>query len=188
MLAAKRSWAVVMLQRMNDGTFDPGVLSTSNVALLRGHKDAHVTSLLTSYQHRHSDDPAQRAAQQLFESGKTAYALSCAPCHQGSGEGLVGLAPALVGSPWLQASDEIVARIVLHGKENRTRGMIMPPWKHLDNQQLASILTYVRREFGNQPAAVESATVMRVRTATRDRQTPWTDAELQNLSPKSGAD
>jgi mono/diheme cytochrome c family protein len=181
MLCERPAWALVMLEAIAAGKFDPGVISSSNVALLRGHRHARIDSLLTSYQNRHSEDPAQRAAQQLFEAGKTAYALSCAPCHQELGEGRVGLAPALVGSRWLGASDDVLARIVLHGKENPGRGMIMPPWGHLEDAQIAAILTFVRREFGNQPAAVSAAAVTRVRASTGDRKKAWSDAELDAL-------
>jgi mono/diheme cytochrome c family protein len=187
MLAENRAWALPMLQRMSEGTFEPGVLSTQTLALLRGHGDPRIASLLTSYQQRHSDDPAERVAQQLFETGRTAYALSCAPCHGEVGEGRIGLAPAMVGSPWLQAGDDVVVRILLQGKENKGRGLIMPPWSHLEDQQIAAVLTFVRREFGNQAGAVEPATVGQVRAATRDRATPWTDAELQKLPAKTAA-
>ena len=185
MLSEKPAWALVMLQRVNAGTFDPGVLSTSNLAVLRGHKDSRIASLLTSYTQRHSDDPTQRVAQQLFETGKTAYALSCVPCHQENGEGRLGLAPPLVGSRWLLATDEVIVRILLHGKENPGRGLIMPPWRHLDDQQIAALVTYLRREFANQAASVAPATVGQVRTATEGRQKPWTDVELEKLPPKT---
>jgi mono/diheme cytochrome c family protein len=187
MLAEKLSWAVLMLQRMNEGAFDPGVLSTSNVALLRAHNDPRVTSLLASHQQRRSDDPAQRVAQQLFETGKTAFALSCAPCHRETGEGVPGLAPSLITSPWLHAREDVLVRILLHGKENRNRGTLMPPWSHLEDQQLASILTFVRREFANQPVVVEPSAVGQTRAATSDRRKPWTDPELQALNPKTAA-
>jgi mono/diheme cytochrome c family protein len=97
---------------------------------------------------------------------------------------VVGLAPPLVGSPWLQAPENVLVRILLNGKVNRTRGTLMPPWSHFDDQQLASILTYVRREFGNQPTMVDSAAVKGVRAANGGRQDPWTDAELQALNSK----
>jgi putative membrane-bound dehydrogenase-like protein len=183
MLSEKPAWSVAMLQRMNQGTFNPGVLSSANLALLHSHKSQQVESLLTSYQQRHSDDPAQKEAQQLYETGKVAYNLTCAACHQESGGGLVALAPPLVGSRWLQQGDDLLVRIVLHGKENPGRGLVMPPWRQLDDQQLAGILTYVRREFGNQAVAVKPAKVSEVRTATVDRQKAWTDAELDKLAP-----
>lgn len=186
MLSEKPAWAAVMLERINAGTFNPGVLSAGNLALLRAHRDPRVVSQFSAYQLRHTDDPAQRSAQQSYEVGKTAYALSCAPCHREAGEGTIGLAPALVGSRFLQLSDEVLIRIVLGGKENPGRGLIMPPWKHLDDTQVAGVLTFVRREFGNQPAAVDPAQVAKVRAATADRQKAWTDAELEALTKTAG--
>jgi putative membrane-bound dehydrogenase-like protein len=183
MLSERPIWAMTMLQRMNLGTFKPGVLSSSNIALIRSHKDPRLTSLYTTYQQSHSDDPAQQAAQRLFETGRIAFNLTCAPCHQESGSGLPMLAPALVGSRWLQASEEHLVRIVLHGKENPGRGLIMPPWRQLEDGQIAAILTYVRREFGNQPAIVSAAQVAAVRAATAERQKAWTDPELDALRP-----
>lgn len=187
MLSERPAWALAMLERMNAGTFNPGVLSTSNVAMLRAHGHVRIGSLLTSYEQRHSEDPAQRAAQELFEAGKTAYALSCAPCHQEQGEGRVGLAPALVGSKWLAAPDEVLLRIVLNGKENPGRGMIMPPWGHLDDRQIAAIATFVRREFGNQAVAVSAEAVAKTRAATNGRARAWTDAELEKLGASAGS-
>jgi len=177
-LSEKPAWAAAMLQRMSQGTFNPGVLSSSHVALIRSHKDPRLTSLLTSYQQKHSDDPAQQTAQKLFEAGKVAYNLTCAPCHQESGGGLVGLAPALVGSRWLQQGEEALVRIVLHGKENTSRGLVMPPWRQLEDNQIAATLTYVRREFGNQATVVAPEQVATIRRATAERQKAWSDAEL----------
>jgi mono/diheme cytochrome c family protein len=178
MLSERPAWATAMLQRMNAGTFSPGVLSSANVAAIRAHPDPRLGSLLTSYQQRQSDDPAQQAAQRLFETGRAAYNLTCAPCHQESGGGLAMLAPALVGSPWLQRGEEALVRIVLHGKENPGRGLIMPPWRQLEDPQIAAILTYVRREFGNQAVTVTTDAVAKIRAATAGREKPWSDAEL----------
>jgi mono/diheme cytochrome c family protein len=180
MLSERPSWAGVMLQRMIAGSFNPGALSSANAALIRAHADPRLDSLLTSYQQRNSEDPAQQTAQRLFESGRAAYNLTCAPCHQESGGGLAMLAPALVGSPWLQRGDEALVRIILHGKENPGRGLVMPPWPQLDDTQVAAILTYVGREFGSQPAAVAPERVAAIRSATTQRSRPWTDLELEN--------
>ncbi len=181
MLSEKPAWATTMLQRMNLGTFDPGVLSSGNIALIRAHKDPRISSLLTSFQQKHSDDPAQQAAQQQFDAGKAAYSLTCSPCHQDSGGGLAMLAPPLVGSRWLQMGEEHLVRIVLHGKENPGRGLVMPPWRQLDDGQIASVLTYVRREFGNQAVTIAPAKVAEIRAATVERQKAWSDAELDGL-------
>ncbi|MGH8018841.1 MAG: DUF7133 domain-containing protein [Opitutaceae bacterium] len=182
MLSEKPAWSLAMLQRMNRSSFAPGMLSSSNLALMRGHDDPRITSLLNSYQQQHSDDPNERLARQLFENGKTAYNLTCAPCHQESGTGLARLAPPLVGSRWLQESDDVLVRILLHGKESPGRGLVMPPWRQFDDQQIAAILTYVRREFGQQDAAVTARKVGDVRAETVARRKAWTDLELDRLA------
>ena len=179
MLCEKPTWALALLQRMNLGTFDPGALSTANLASLRGHADPRIGTLLAVHEKKFSGDPVQQAAQRAFEVGKIAYNLTCAACHQEAGDGRVGLAPALVGSRWLQAGDDALVRIVLHGKETPARGFVMPPWRQFDDTQLAAILTYVRREFGNQAAVVTPENVTAVRAATSERAKPWTDAELE---------
>ena len=48
----------------------------------------------------------------------------------------------------------------------------------MNDGQIAAILTYVRREFGNQPVTVSAAQVAAIRAATSDRQIAWSDAEL----------
>jgi mono/diheme cytochrome c family protein len=185
MLSERPAWAQVMLTRMNAGTFDPSVVSSANLAAIRAHKDPRLISLLTSYQQKHSEDPVRRAAQAAYETGKTAFNLTCAPCHQESGGGLAMLAPALVGSRWLQTDDAVLARIILQGKENPGRGLVMPPWRQFDDAHVAAILTYVRREFGGQAEAVAPAKIAEVRAATTGRQKAWTDAELDALAVQS---
>jgi len=186
LLCEKQPWAIEMLQNMLLGTFDPGALSSANLATLRAQPNPRLTSLLTHYEQTRSADPRLQAAQQLFEAGRTGFNLSCASCHQETGEGRVGLAPALVGSRWLGQGNEHLVRILLHGKENPGRGFVMPPWRQLDDSQLAAILTYVKREFGNLKEPVTPDQVDRVRNETQARTKPWTDEELQTLPPKSG--
>jgi putative membrane-bound dehydrogenase-like protein len=173
--------ALATLEAVNRGEFDPGAFSSANLALLRGHADPRIRVELERHLAVRAGDVALQGAQRLFETGRVAYSLTCAPCHQEAGEGRVGLAPALVGSRWLQAGDDWLVRIVLHGKENVGRGFVMPPWRQLEDAQLAAILTFIKREFGNQARAVDPQRVGAVRAATADRTKPWTDDELDAL-------
>lgn len=132
-------------------------------------------------------DPSRREAQRLFETGRVGFNLSCAPCHQESGEGRAGLAPALVGSRWVTASDEPLISLVLHGKENPGRGLVMPPWRHLEDSQISAILTYVRREFGNRDVVVRADSVATIRAATHGRTKAWTDPELEAIAVPTAA-
>ena len=52
----------------------------------------------------------------------------------------------MAGLKWVLGSDEILARIALHGKQRQTA--IMPPWGNaLDDSLIAGILTYIRQEW-----------------------------------------
>jgi mono/diheme cytochrome c family protein len=58
----------------------------------------------------------------------------------------------------------------------------MPPiGTTLTNDQIASVLTYVRREWGQTGDPVEPTTVETVRAQTATRTRPWTDDELLKM-------
>jgi len=124
------------------------------------------------------------AAQQArYDAGAGQYAVHCTPCHQTHGQGLEGLAPPLAGSEWVLGSPETLARIVLQGLTGpievagrRYEYATMPDHGKLSDEELASILTYVRRAWDNEAAPVEPATVETVRA--EPRAAPWTAAEL----------
>ena len=114
-----------------------------------------------------------------YAAGQQQYLTTCAGCHQAGGTGLAGVAKPLVGSPWVLGIPERLIRIVLHGKEGT---MLMPPiGASLTSEQIASVLTYIRRSWGNSASAVDAAGVDDVRGATAGRSKPWTDEELQRV-------
>ena len=68
----------------------------------------------------------------------------------------------------------------MNGKEGAT-GLMPPVGGALDDEQIASVLTYVRREWGQGADPIDAPTVRTVRGASAGRTRPWTEAEL-NLS------
>jgi mono/diheme cytochrome c family protein/glucose/arabinose dehydrogenase len=123
--------------------------------------------------------PLTPAEQRRFIAGQAQYATTCAGCHQARGTGLAGVAKPLVGSPWVLGQPDRLIRIVLHGKEGT---MLMPPvGATLNNDQIASVLTYVRRSWGNSASAIEPTAVQEVRGVTIGRSKPWTEEELQRI-------
>jgi len=56
----------------------------------------------------------------------------------------------------------------------------------LDDEQIASVLTYVRREWGQAGAPVDPSSVKAIREATAGRTRPWTDDELMALARDAG--
>jgi len=126
----------------------------------------------------------------LFEKGKTIYQTLCAACHQPHGFGLDGLAPPLVDSEWVLGKPEVLARIVMHGLagpvkvSGRTYNLAMPPLPQLTDEDVAGVLTYIRREWEHTASAVETKAVTTIRDQDKGRMAMWTEAELKNLGKK----
>ena len=95
------------------------------------------------------------------------------------------IAPPLVGSAFALGPAEVPVRILLHGKEGAV-GLMPPVGQIFTDEQIAAVLTYVRREWGQTGAPVDPAAVNAVRAATKGRSRPWTEAELSALLPKEG--
>jgi mono/diheme cytochrome c family protein len=122
-----------------------------------------------------------------FEKGRVLYESTCVQCHMSSGLGQTGQAPPLRNSPWVLGKDVRGARILLQG----LRGEVLldgerwegeMPSVSFSDEDLAAILTYVRREWGHGAEPVLPATIARVREATKGRTQPWTLAELEQVN------
>jgi mono/diheme cytochrome c family protein len=124
--------------------------------------------------------PLTSAEQTRFAAGAEIYKNICVACHQPDGRGKEHLAPALVGSKFALASPVVPVRILLGGKEGNVG--LMPPLNSLSDEQIAAVLTYVRREWGNTASAVDTATVKEVRGLTASHTRPWTEQELSRLA------
>ncbi|WP_414662967.1 DUF7133 domain-containing protein [Horticoccus sp. 23ND18S-11] len=129
--------------------------------------------------------PLTAEQQTRFETGKTLFSAVCAACHQITGRGLDGLAPPLLDSEWVLGSVERPIRIVLHGIRGpitvlgRVHTGDMPAFgAALDDTQIASILTYLRREWGHTAGPVEPAQVKAIRAATAGHSDAWSPEEL----------
>lgn len=131
--------------------------------------------------------PLTKEQQELFEKGKFVYTTLCGACHQPNGAGQEGLAPPLENSDWVSGSKGRLARIVLQGMQGpvmvdgKEYNMLMPGLAVLDDTQVASVLTYIRRSFGHTASAVSPAEVAEVREATKDRLDLWTSKELLQI-------
>lgn len=128
--------------------------------------------------------PEQRSR---FEAGRVVYAKTCAQCHKPNGLGQEGLAPPLVDSEWVLGPESRLVPIVLHGVSGpisvsgRTWIMEMPGLSALKDEEVAAVLTYVRREWDHAAPPVNPDTVARVRRAAGNRAMPWTERELMQM-------
>jgi mono/diheme cytochrome c family protein len=125
--------------------------------------------------------PLTAEEQARFDRGRDVYRNFCQACHQPDGRGQDKLAPSLIDSTLALAAPDVPVRVLLHGKEG-VIGLMPPIGSTLNDDQIASVLTYVRREWGQTGSAVEAAAVAAVRAQTANRSRPWTDAELLALA------
>jgi mono/diheme cytochrome c family protein len=79
------------------------------------------------------------------------------------------------------ASPEVPIRILIGGKEGDI-GLMPPLGSMLNDDQIAAVLTYVRREWGQTGTTVDPAVVAAVRKATAGRPRPWTNDELLKVA------
>jgi mono/diheme cytochrome c family protein/glucose/arabinose dehydrogenase len=119
--------------------------------------------------------------QRRFDAGRDIYANLCQACHQPDGRGQERVAPSLIDSPLLLATPGIAVRVLLNGKEGPI-GLMPPLGSSLSDEQVASVLTYARREWGQTASPVDPAVVATVRDLTRSRTRPWTHDELTTLA------
>ncbi len=126
-------------------------------------------------------DDAERAR---FARGREIYAEVCTSCHYTSGGGGPGVAPPLRGSEWVLGPKARLTRIVLHGLNGplvvagSEWDLDMPALSASDDD-LAAVLTYVRREWGHRADPLAPAEVRAVREREATREDPWTAEELQ---------
>lgn len=105
------------------------------------------------------DDPNKAWSDaDLLARGRQVYEANCATCHQADGKGS-GPFPALAGSKIATGSKEGHLHIVLNGKN------AMPNWSSLSDVEIAAVLSYERRSWGNQAELVHPSDVKTARGA-----------------------
>jgi mono/diheme cytochrome c family protein/glucose/arabinose dehydrogenase len=125
--------------------------------------------------------PLTAEEQQRFAAGQEIYKNNCQACHQPDGRGQERLAPSLIDSELALAAPGIPARILLNGKEGPV-GLMPPVGSVLSDEQIAAVLTYIRREWGQPGTPVDAPTVKDIRALTAGRTRPWTHDELTRLA------
>lgn len=150
------------------------------VVLLSG---CNVQGLFTNL----GDDPKWiEPKQDKRHPGEVVFVGKCAVCHQSTGLGDLGKGfPPLAGSAIATGDPRKPMAIVLHGFSGKIvrKGVeinnAMPAWKDiLSDQEIADVLTYVRKSFGNKADSVAPDAVAAMRTETAARANAYTEAEL----------
>jgi mono/diheme cytochrome c family protein len=101
--------------------------------------------------------------------GELVYKKYCISCHQPDGGGVPHMNPPLINTSYVLGAKEPLINIVLNGLKNtkiddKTYTNPMPSLKILKDQEIADVLTYVRKSFGNKASAVTAAEVKAARS------------------------
>jgi mono/diheme cytochrome c family protein len=129
----------------------------------------------------------------LVVQGAVIFKQLCATCHGADAKGIrIGgkdiPAPVLAGNIDVNAGKEKLIKILLYGLHGPIRGKtypdVMPALGNNDNNYIASVLSYIRSDFGNKAPVVYPADVEKIRQETKGRTESWTIDELNTVTAK----
>ena len=130
------------------------------------------TTQQAAYSYDNSTTMALQTGKGLDAGGKL-YAGNCLTCHGADGKGQVPFLPPLAGNPVVADKDaSSLINIVLNGAQTVVvKGMPdsyrMPQYRvQLTDDEIASVLSFVRNAWGNGAPAVAAADVKKLRPVT----------------------
>ncbi len=130
----------------------------------------------------------------LFTKGKSIFDSYCSTCHGEKGLGTpVGggelIAPAFSGSPRLMGHPEYAVKTLLHGMTGAIDGKeyegVMIAMDSNDDEWIASVVSYIRNEFGNSGSFVSPEFVAELRKETTSKESTYDFDELISEIPKA---
>lgn len=119
-----------------------------------------------------TEDWSFPATSEHLKAGQDLYAVHCAACHRPDGLGAPGLIPPLTNTEWVKNKSRLI-QLVLTGLSGRIEvngefyEQEMPAFRHLSDEDLAAILTYVRGSYGNNANAVIPGEIFEERKGLR---------------------
>lgn len=135
------------------------------------------------------------ADRELYIKGKEIYDREghCVTCHQPDGKGLsASQFPPLAGAKWVTGSQERLIKITLQGimgpievLDKKYPGQVpMTPFGGmLNDEEIASVLTYVRNAFGNEASVITPKIVKEVREKIKSKEGFYSAEELLKEHP-----
>ncbi|MCH6199900.1 discoidin domain-containing protein [Aquiflexum sp. LQ15W] len=129
----------------------------------------------------------------LFVKGKSIYNNYCSTCHgpkglgSPAGEGRL-IAPSFSGSPRILNHPEYAVKVLLHGLsgpiDSKEYEGVMIAMDSNDDAYIASVLSYIRNDFGNSGSFISPEYVAKVRKETKNRNAAYSFYELIGEIPK----
>jgi mono/diheme cytochrome c family protein len=113
---------------------------------------------------------AQKEVKEVSQA-EILYNQYCRSCHQTKGNGVPGMYPPLANSDWVEGDKTRIIESIIFGLEGpievngETYNNAMPAMDYLTDEEVATILTYVRSNFGNDASAITIEEVAKVRAS-----------------------
>jgi glucose/arabinose dehydrogenase/mono/diheme cytochrome c family protein len=101
--------------------------------------------------------------------GEQLYNTYCRSCHQGNGMGDGNRYPPLVNSEWVNGDKKRLISVLLKGLEGPIKVLgkeynnVMPKFNFLNNEQLADLMSHVRKSYSSNKGSVKKEEVENVR-------------------------
>jgi mono/diheme cytochrome c family protein/glucose/arabinose dehydrogenase/lysophospholipase L1-like esterase len=148
-----------------------------------------------------TDHPVLPAPAHLSDTAKKQYLAGqeiyfreghCVTCHQPNGKGLDPAFPPIENSPWVTEDADRLIKLTLYGligpmevNGKKYDGLVpMTPFGGmLKDEEIASVLTFVRNSFGNKADPIEAGQVKKVRDANPGRMMFYNTEELLKEHP-----
>jgi mono/diheme cytochrome c family protein len=124
--------------------------------------------------------PLSAVDQKRFAAGQEIFKNLCEGCHGADGREQPGATPNIAGAPSVIGAPGVPIRVLLHGKEGPI-GLMPAHGDTLNDAEIAAVLTYVRRAWGQTAAPIDAGAVQQVRAATAGRTRAWTPEELASI-------
>lgn len=108
-------------------------------------------------------------------AGAVLYNKYCAACHMQNGKGDGSRYPSIAGSEWVTGDQMKLIEVVVNGLQGpimvngKPFDGVMPPIDFLEDEEIAQILTYVRKKFGNNSSPIGSYYVKMGRSYARKK-------------------
>lgn len=130
----------------------------------------------------------------LYVKGKSIYDSYCSTCHGPKGLGSPAgnghlIAPAFSGSPRVLGHPEYSAKVLLRGLsggiDNKEYEGVMIAMDSNDDEYIASVISYIRNDFGNSGSFVYPEFIAKIRKETEAKKGTYSFDELVGEIPKS---
>jgi len=132
----------------------------------------------------------------FLTAGENVYKSLCFTCHGFDGKGMVmegarkgaTLAPSLAGAKLILGHRDMSIMVLLQGLigpvDGKTYDAQMVSMASNNDEWIASVLSYIRNNFGNNAPLINAADVARVRAATKEFTNAWTVGEILTATPQ----